>query len=48
LFRVTRQMERQNRDDVGRGCVKDVEGKVSVEKEKALDSSKAYYAELTN
>jgi len=28
VFRVVRQMVKQNRDAVGSGCVKDVEGKV--------------------
>jgi len=40
VFRVAKQMVKQNRDVVGNGCVKDVEGKVAVEEE-VLDARKA-------
>jgi len=47
-FRGDIQMIRQNRDVVGSGCVKNVEGKVAVAEEKALDIWKSYYDKLWN
>jgi len=40
MFRVARQMVRQNRAVIGSGCVKDIEGKVVTEEEKVLDTGK--------
>jgi hypothetical protein len=48
LFRVVKQMVRKNKDVVGGGCVKDIEGKIVVEEEKIKEVWRNYFEKLSN
>src|SRR5271163_4445121 len=48
VFRVAKQIVKKNRDVVGGGCVKDVDGKSVVEEEKLLEVWRRYYDKLSN
>jgi len=48
LFRVAKQMVKRNRDVVGGGCVKDVDGTIVVDDSRIMDIWKRYYEKLLN
>ena len=48
VFRVAKQMVRSNRDVVGGGCVKDVNGKIVVDDTKILEAWRAHYDKISN
>jgi hypothetical protein len=48
VFRVAKQIVRNNRDVVGGGCVKDTDGKIVVDEDKMLEVWRAYYEKLSN
>jgi hypothetical protein len=48
VFRVAQQIVRKNRDVVGGGCVKDLDGKIIVEDDKLMEAWRAYYEKLSN
>jgi hypothetical protein len=48
VFRVTKQLVRNNKDVVGQVCVKDKEGKVVAENEKILEVWRDYFDKLLN
>ena len=48
LFRVAKQMRKKNRDVVGGGDVKDVDGTIVVDERKTMEIWKTYYEKLMN
>ena len=48
VFRVAKQIVRNNRDVVGEGCVKDTDGRIVVDENKLLEVWRAYYDALSN
>jgi len=48
IFRVAKQIVRNNRDVVGGGCIKDTNGKVVVDEQKVLERWREYYEKLSN
>ena len=48
VFRVAKQIVGKNRDVVGGGCMKDVNGDIVVEEDKVLEVWRAHYEKLSN
>ena len=48
VFRVAKQIVRNNRDVVGAGCVKDTDGRIVIDEEKMMEVWRAHYEKLSN
>ena len=48
VFRVAKQIVRNNRDVVGGGCVRRADGKIVVEEDEVLEVWRTYYEKLSN
>ena len=48
IFRVAKQVVRNNRDVIGGGCIKDTNGEVVVDEQKVLERWREYYEKLSN
>ena len=48
MFRVAKQTVRNNRDIMGEGCRKDIDGKIVTDADKLLEVWRAYYDKSSN
>jgi hypothetical protein len=48
LFRVAKQMVKKNRDVVGGGCVRDVDGTIVADETRTMEIWKRHYERLMN
>ena len=48
IFRVAKQIVRNNRDVVGGGCVKDADGRIVVDEDRVMEVWRRHYEKLSN